>query len=499
MNDCNDNDNEDNNDNSIISIETYDSQSIDNESIENDNLELSSSFSNNYNKKEKKIYQKIYNSLKCKICFKKKENNLKYCHKCDIFICEKCIKSQKNNSCRFCNGKLIKIKIIEDMQKFLDIYQNNLIKNEKLKEQNEKLKKIDQEKDCQKCPKHDKKVEYYCFYCHQKLCAICLSIFNEEIKRHEQHLAYVNEISLLEKYRIDQIIKSLEYNKERKKILEETKNKLELYNKNIDILFDDLINKIKYSFDIFKENINLRKNCISRQKNIISRIKNNIYEKFKNISLQDHEINFDIDKTIKQLEQIDKEYNILKNDINNLVNINSSIELHSFNFSFLFELEKNSQPINQPINIKTVKDLNFIINIQEVNNNNICITVPYCIKMKSYKYVKKNILFPILTNYNNGAFKKVKKQYINDDSDNNNNIIAERDEGYNNKSFFIYDKENISNECDKNSSENISIILNDEEYDETCFDYKLYIDKNKINNNNKFNFVFLCYSLSNHF
>ena len=263
--------------------------------------------------------------------------------------------------------------------------------------------------------------------------------------------------------------------------------------------FDDLINKIKYSFDIFKENINLRKNCISRQKNIISRIKNNIYEKFKNISLQDHEINFDIDKTIKQLEQIDKEYNILKNDINNLVNINSSIELHSFNFSFLFELEKNSQPINQPINIKTVKDLNFIINIQEVNNNNICITVPYCIKMKSYKYVKKNILFPILTNYNNGAFKKVKKQYINDDSDNNNIIIAERDEGYNNKSFFIYDKENISNECDKNSSENIRIILNDEEYDETCFEYKLYIDKNKINNNNKFNFVFLCYSLSNHF
>ena len=95
MNDCNCNDNENNNDNSIISNETYDSQSIDNESIENDNLELSSSFSNNYNKKEKKIYQKIYNSLKCKICSKKKEDNLKYCHKCDIFVYENVLKAKK--------------------------------------------------------------------------------------------------------------------------------------------------------------------------------------------------------------------------------------------------------------------------------------------------------------------------------------------------------------------------------------------------------------------
>ena len=120
--------------------------------------------------------------------------------------------------------------------------------------------------------------------------------------------------------------------------------------------------------------------------------------------------------------------------------------------------------------------------------------IPYCIESKNKK--QKNILFPVLINHEFGEFKKERKKFNKNKIklSNSNIILAQTDEQDKNP-IFTYEKAKLEDDNDNNKGEN-EIIINDDEFDDSYFEYKLYIDLNKLNND-KFNFIFHYYTLSN--
>ena len=228
---CNFSSDDDNDENSIISEKI----------ISNYSSSFSSSSPDFKLDDPKNIFIKFYNILKCNLCSSNK-CILKYCKICKTLICEKNIKKQENDNCINCKKRLYEMRFLDDLQLFLEFYNNNLNLNEQLKKEMQKLKEILEEKQCQKCFIHNKKIAYYCFNCHKKLCGICYSFFNEDAKKHEKH--NVNDYSLVEKYKINNIIDGLENKEWMKKEEDKIIHLLQLSKDNINSLFKDLIEKI---------------------------------------------------------------------------------------------------------------------------------------------------------------------------------------------------------------------------------------------------------------
>ena len=478
--------------NSIISSYFIDSLSDSNDENEEKECSYSSSSSdnNNSNDKEHKL-KKLYNYLKCHLCSNNDEK-LKYCKKCKALYCEKCI-NKKSNSCNFCNIRLYEIKCLNDIRKVLKNAHNNYIINKKLIKENKRLVKLTEEKECKKCFIHNQKIAYYCFNCHKKLCGICYSFFNDEAKIHEGH--NVNDYSLVEQYKINEIIDGLEYNEELKNRVDETITFYKKTLKNINILFNDLNSKVKQAQKKYIEKINMNLNSLIDLKKYKEKNCKFIYNKLNNIkSLENEnpEFDFDISKTITDLKNISIKYKDLEKNAKNMAKLNSSsIHLNSFFYSLIYKHEHNSSPIK----IKLSTTLQFFLSIQEEKNNNISMIVPYCIENKSKK--QKNILFPVLINHDFGEFKKERKNLNkNKITQSNSNIIQAQIDEHDENPIFTYDKVKLEDFNDNNIWEN-EIIINDDEFDDSYFEYKLYIDLNKLNNDDKFNFIFHYYTLNN--
>ena len=282
---------------------------------------------------------------------------------------------------------------------------------------------------------------------------------------------------------------SKEYNEQLLLNVDKQIKLLEIKKKNIDNLFKDLINRINQNYKNFeKKYINNYNNLITLKEKYKNEC-NKMDDKLKDInSLQNLEHikdTFDIQKTIINLN------NIIENG-NEITKLNSSIEIDSFNYNFNYKCEQDYQLLN----ISYLDNVDFSINIQKQENNIICITVPYCVEGKNEinNITKKTILFPMLINNEFGKFEKTRK--LNQNKIFDNHIIKEINQDEN--EFHISDMEDRLKVSNNNNIGNKEIIIDDdEEYDDdTCFEYKLYIDSNQIKND-QLNFIFHYYSFSN--
>ena len=469
---CNFSSDDDNDENSIISEKI----------ISNYSSSFSSSSPDFKLDDPKNIFIKFYNILKCNLCSGNK-CILKYCKICKTLICEECIKKQENDNCINCKKRLYEMRFLDDLQLFLEFYNNNLNLNEQLKKEIQKLKEILEEKQCQKCFIHNKKIAYYCFNCHKKLCGICYSFFNDDAKKHEKH--NVNDYSLVEKYKINNIIDGLENKEWMKKEEDKIIHLLQLSKDNINSLFKDLIEKIKQTLNIINKRIDISlKNIINFKKQSEIYCKE-ISDKLTNIkSLEKKEFNIaiDIPKTISELNSLSQKHNSIIEKAKKIIKLNSCIKLKSFNYSLIYKPEKTFEPIN----IDIISPFKFSLNIEQ-QNNNICITIPYCIEEENdelKKINKKYILYPFLLNNELGTFQKIRKKK------NQNIILLGNNNSYNIKRNKDENEINdVKNDKDNFFGENETLVK-DEELHDDYFEYKVYINLNEYINNDKYDIFF---------
>ena len=325
--------------------------------------------SNEAMKKELQIEDEIRDHLKCYICLTKVINPI-MCPFCKKISCKVCIDKwlRVNDYCGICKKHvtlkdMITLPFLDDMSTFfiknIDSHPKNFpnINNQNQEKKeinniiNENNLNIINEKEINKdlCQKHKTKIDYYCVQCDNYFCSNCLVFFNEEGKKHNNHL--IIQIQKMNDLGIKEAINEYKKLPKTKKAIENLMDLINLKLKENKIKkaeFENFLNLIKnLYFEKIDETSNDLKTILDKlksQKDTIENCINSVPNGFNNIiNNNDHAQGYIVSKDLKK-------YNRLNNDLEDEIIEKSKISPKLFFENYETELLEIDVPFGGQYN-----------------------------------------------------------------------------------------------------------------------------------------------------
>ena len=289
--------------------------------------------SNTSSDSEKELYNSMINNnnskdlTKCYICLNTSTDPV-ICRFCGNISCKKCLNSwiRNNNKCGCCRKQISKKDIIS-----LPI----------LKNINNCINQINQEKNQEICSIHNEKILFFCMKCLKKYCGKCLFFGSEEAKKHEGH--NIIDYTELKKSEYNSIINNFDKYRNTKKEIEELDIKNNTYKNEIKFIYENSKSTFDYFHEIIEKKLQEKMNIISKHSNKLKtemdnldNIYNDIFAKLNKLEKIDEKIeNFDSIKSESQLLSINGNINEIKNKINDILNKEIKINITFNNSSFI--------------------------------------------------------------------------------------------------------------------------------------------------------------------
>ena len=393
------------------------------------------------------INQNPNDLTKCYICLNQTVDPV-ICRFCGNMACEKCFYRwiETNSKCAVCRKNIKK---------------EDLISPPIIKNLNNYINKLENERSHDICKIHNEKILFFCMKCLKKYCGKCLFFGSEEAQKHQGH--NIIDYLLFKNSKYNDIINKLETSKDIKENVEEIILKNDNYKDEIKIIYENS----KVAFKTFQKII---ENKLQNKIDVISQYSGEL----KN-SKEDLDKNYnDIIQNLNKLQKIDDkienfDINKSKDELSNILDKISKIKSESLNFQ------------NSKINIE-LKLNNFIIStnyndILKTKEKELLFFRPRFVKMKLIEEKEKeNFLKIIIPNKNKSSFFIYVLIKLN-----------------NNK---IYPFQFLENEDNNNIEEGNIKISNDESNKECDKQFFIaYIPKSELSENNN-NFDFYYYSFS---
>ena len=393
------------------------------------------------------INQNPNDLTKCYICLNQTVDPV-ICRFCGNMACEKCFYRwiETNSKCAVCRKNIKK---------------EDLISPPIIKNLNNYINKLENERSHDICKIHNEKILFFCMKCLKKYCGKCLFFGSEEAQKHQGH--NIIDYLLFKNSKYNDIINKLETSKDIKENIEEIILKNDNYKDEIKIIYENS----KVAFKTFQKII---ENKLQNKIDVISQYSGEL----KN-SKEDLDKNYnDIIQNLNKLQKIDDkienfDINKSKDELSNILDKISKIKSESLNFQ------------NSKINIE-LKLNNFIIStnyndILKTKEKELLFFRPRFVKMKLIEEKEKeNFLKIIIPNKNKSSFFIYVLIKLN-----------------NNK---IYPFQFLENEDNNNIEEGNIKISNDESNKECDKQFFIaYIPKSELSENNN-NFDFYYYSFS---
>lgn len=392
------------------------------------------------------INQNPNDLTKCYICLNQTVDPV-ICRFCGNMACEKCFYRwiETNSKCAVCRKNIKK---------------EDLISPPIIKNLNNYINKLENERSHDICKIHNEKILFFCMKCLKKYCGKCLFFGSEEAQKHQGH--NIIDYLLFKNSKYNDIINKLETSKDVKENVEEIILKNDNYKDEIKIIYENS----KVAFKTFQKII---ENKLQNKIDVISQYSGEL----KN-SKEDLDKNYnDIIQNLNKLQKIDDkienfDINKSKDELSNILDKISKIKSESLNFQ------------NSKINIE-LKLNNFTIstnynNILKAKEKELYFIRPRFVKMKLMEEnEKKNFLKIIIPNNNNKSsffiYVLIKL--------NNNKIYPFQ---------FLENEDNI---------EDGNIKISNDELNKECDKqfFIAYIPKSELSENNN-NFDFYYYSFS---
>ena len=292
---------------------------------------------------------------KCYICLNISTDPV-ICRFCGNISCKKCLNSwiRNNNKCGCCRKQITK---------------NDIISLPILKNINNCINEITEEKNHEICGIHNEKILFFCMKCLKKYCGKCLFFGSEEAKKHEGH--NIIDYAELKKSEYNSIINNFDKYRNTKKEIEELDIKSNTYKNEINFLYENSKDSLDYCHDIIEKKLQEKINIISKysiklktEKDNLDNKYNNIFEKLSKLEKIDKKIeNFDCVKSESQLLSNIGNINDIKNQINDIlkseIKINLSLNHSSFiqTYQNILKTKDNENIINNPqyLKLKLIK------------------------------------------------------------------------------------------------------------------------------------------------
>ena len=325
-------------------------------------------YSNNINQNPNEL-------TKCYICLNQTVDPV-ICRFCGNMACEKCFYRwiETNSKCAVCRKNIKK---------------EDLISPPIIKNLNNYINKLENERSHDICKIHNEKILFFCMKCLKKYCGKCLFFGSEEAQKHQGH--NIIDYLLFKNSKYNDIINKLETSKDIKENVEEVILKNDNYKDEIKIIYE--ISKV--AFKTFQKII---ENKLQNKIDVISQYSGEL----KN-SKEDLDKNYnDIIQNLNKLQKIDDkienfDINKSKDELSNILDKISKIKSESLNFQ------------NSKINIE-LKLNNFTIstnynNILKAKEKELYFIRPRFVKMKLIEEKEKeNFLKIIIPNKNKSSF-----------------------------------------------------------------------------------------------
>ena len=391
------------------------------------------------------INQNPNDLTKCYICLNQTVDPV-ICRFCGNMACEKCFYRwiETNSKCAVCRKNIKK---------------EDLISPPIIKNLNNYINKLENERSHDICKIHNEKILFFCMKCLKKYCGKCLFFGSEEAQKHQGH--NIIDYLLFKNSKYNDIINKLETSKDIKENVEEIILKNDNYKDEIKIIYENS----KVAFKTFQKII---ENKLQNKIDVISQYSGEL----KN-SKEDLDKNYnDIIQNLNKLQKIDDkienfDINKSKDELSNILDKISKIKSESLNFQ------------NSKINIE-LKLNNFTIstnynNILKAKEKELYFIRPRFVKMKLIEEKEKeNFLKIIIPNKNKSSFFIYVLIKLN-----NNKIYPFQ---------FLENEDNI---------EDGNIKISNDESNKECDKqfFIAYIPKSELSENNN-NFDFYYYSFS---
>ena len=391
------------------------------------------------------INQNPNDLTKCYICLNQTVDPV-ICRFCGNMACEKCFYRwiETNSKCAVCRKNIKK---------------EDLISPPIIKNLNNYINKLENERSHDICKIHNEKILFFCMKCLKKYCGRCLFFGSEEAQKHQGH--NIIDYLLFKNSKYNDIINKLETSKDIKENVEEIILKNDNYKDEIKIIYENS----KVAFKTFQKII---ENKLQNKIDVISQYSGEL----KN-SKEDLDKNYnDIIQNLNKLQKIDDkienfDINKSKDELSNILDKISKIKSESLNFQ------------NSKINIE-LKLNNFTIstnynNILKAKEKELYFIRPRFVKMKLMEEnEKENFLKIIIPNNNKSSFFIYVLIKLN-----NNKIYPFQ---------FLENEDNI---------EDGNIKISNDELNKECDKqfFIAYIPKGELSENNN-NFDFYYYSFS---
>ena len=416
------------------------------ESSSSEKIKKKIKINKSYSSNSGEFYNQNPNDLtKCYICLNQTVDPV-ICRFCGNMACEKCFYRwiETNSKCAVCRKNIKK---------------EDLISPPIIKNLNNYINKLENERSHDICKIHNEKILFFCMKCLKKYCGKCLFFGSEEAQKHQGH--NIIDYLLFKNSKYNDIINKLETSKDIKENVEEIILKNDNYKDEIKIIYENS----KVAFKTFQKII---ENKLQNKIDVISQYSGEL----KN-SKEDLDKNYnDIIQNLNKLQKIDDkienfDINKSKDELSNILDKISKIKSESLNFQ------------NSKINIE-LKLNNFIIStnyndILKTKEKELLFFRPRFVKMKLIEEKEKeNFLKIIIPNKNKSSFFIYVLIKLN-----------------NNKIYPFQFLENADNIEDGNIK-----ISNDESNKECDKQFFIaYIPKSELSENNN-NFDFYYYSFS---
>ena len=391
------------------------------------------------------INQNPNDLTKCYICLNQTVDPV-ICRFCGNMACEKCFYRwiETNSKCAVCRKNIKK---------------EDLISPPIIKNLNNYINKLENERSHDICKIHNEKILFFCMKCLKKYCGKCLFFGSEEAQKHQGH--NIIDYLLFKNSKYNDIINKLETSKDIKENVEEIILKNDNYKDEIKIIYENS----KVAFKTFQKII---ENKLQNKIDVISQYSGEL----KN-SKEDLDKNYnDIIQNLNKLQKIDDkienfDINKSKDELSNILDKISKIKSESLNFQ------------NSKINIE-LKLNNFTIStnyndILKAKEKELYFIRPRFVKMKLIEEKEKeNFLKIIIPNKNKSSFFIYVLIKLN-----NNKIYPFQ---------FLENEDNI---------EDGNIKISNDESNKECDKqfFIAYIPKSELSENNN-NFDFYYYSFS---
>jgi len=316
---------------------------------------------------------------KCYICLNISTDPV-ICRFCGNISCKKCLNSwiRNNNKCGCCRKQITK---------------NDIISLPILKNINNCINEITEEKNHEICGIHNEKILFFCMKCLKKYCGKCLFFGSEEAKKHEGH--NIIDYAELKKSEYYSIINNFDKYRNTKKEIEELDIKSNTYKNEIKFIYENSKDSLDYCRDIIEKKLQEKINVISKhsiklktEKDNLDNKYNSIFENLSKLEKIDKKIeNFDCVKSESQLLSNICNINDIKNQINDILKSELKINLSLNHSSFIQTYQ----------NILKAKDNDNIINNPQYLKLKL-------IKLKDKEKVEKEYLKIILLSKNEKSF-----------------------------------------------------------------------------------------------